>query len=72
MCNHMTTFEKKKYRIIGDTDSSRASEVERLYSLEPCAYSDDELRASVFRRMADFEAGNVDPIPHEQITRRTI
>jgi len=72
----MTALEKRKYRlisaIIGDTDSRRVSEVEPLYSPEPCAYSDDELRANVFRRMKDFEARNVVPIPHEQIKRRTV
>jgi hypothetical protein len=72
----MTTLEKKKYRlisaIIADTDSRRVSEVERLYSPEPCVYTDDELRTSVFRRMADFESGSVVPIPHEQIKRRTV
>jgi hypothetical protein len=35
-------------------------------------YSDDELRASVFKRVAEFEAGNVVPIPHEQIKRKNV
>ena len=75
-CNQMETLERKKYRlisaIIGDTDRRRVSEVERLYSPEPCVYSDEELRASVFRRMEDFENGKVVPIPHEQIKRRVV
>jgi methyl coenzyme M reductase subunit C-like uncharacterized protein (methanogenesis marker protein 7) len=72
----METLERKKYRVIsaivGDTDRKRVSEIERLYSPEPCVYSDDELRASVFKRVAEFEAGNVVPIPHEQIKRKTV
>ena len=72
----MTTLEKKKYRlisaIVGDTDSRRISEVERLYRPAPCVYSDDELLANVSLRMADFETGNTVPIPHEQIKRRTV
>jgi len=72
----METLEKKKYRVIsaivGDTDRKRVSEIERLYSPEPCVYTDEELRASVFSRMANFEAGNVIPIPHEQIKRRRV
>jgi hypothetical protein len=72
----METLERKKYRlisaIIGDTDRKRVLEVERLYSPEPCAYSDDDLRASVYRRMKDFEDGNVTPISHEQIKRHTV
>jgi len=72
----METLERKKYRlisaIIGDTDRNRVLEVERLYSPEPCVYSDNDLRANVYRRMKDFEDGNVIPIPHEQIKRRTV
>jgi len=72
----MEVLERKKYRlisaIIGDTDRKRVLEVERLYSPEPCVYSDDDLRASVNRRMKDFENGNTIPIPHEQIERRTV
>ena len=75
-CNQMETLERKKYRlisaIIGDTDRRRVSEVERLYNPEPCVYSDEELRTSVFQRMKDFEDGNVVPIPHEQIKRRVV
>ena len=74
-CNQMETLERKKFRvisaIIGDTDHKRVSEIEHLYSPQPCVYSDAELRASVFKRMADFESGNVIPIPHEQIKRKT-
>jgi hypothetical protein len=72
----METLEKKKYRlisaIIDDTDRKRVMEVERLYSPEPCVYSDNDLRANVCRRMKDFEDGNVIPISHEQIKRRTV
>jgi len=72
----METLERKKYRlisaIIGDTDRNRVLEVERLYSPEPCVYSDDDLRANTYRRMKDFEEGGVIPIPHEQIIRRSV
>ena len=73
----METLERKKFRvisaIISDTDRKRVSEVERLYSPEPCVYSnDEELRKKVFSRMKDFEDGNAIPIPHEQIKRRTV
>ena len=75
-CNYLETLERKKYRlisaIIGDTDRNRVLEVERLYSPEPCVYSDNDLRANVYRRIKDFEDGNVIPIPHEQIKRRTV
>ena len=72
----METLERKKFRlssaIISDTDRKRVSEIERLSSSEPCVYSNEDLCASVFRRMEDFENGNVIPIPHEQIKRRTV
>jgi len=72
----MTTLESAKYRlitaIIADMDTNRVLEIERLYNLEPCLYSDEEMRASVIHRKKDFENGKIVAIPHEQVKRRFI
>ena len=72
----MTVLEKKKYNVIraimNDTDSRRVTEIERLYSPEPCTYTTEELRASVMQRTQDFYDGKMELIPHDQMERKVI
>jgi len=67
----MTVLEKKKYNVIraimNDTDSERITEIEQLYSSEPCTYTTEELRESVMQRTQDFYDGKMELIPHDQI-----
>ena len=72
----MTVLEKKKYNVIraimNDTDSRRVTEIERLYSPEPCTHTTEELRASVMQRTQDFYDGKMELIPHDQMERKVI
>jgi len=45
-------------------------EMEGIYNLEPCIYSNEEMRASVIQRKRDFDAGKIVAIPHEQLKKR--
>jgi hypothetical protein len=72
----MTALENRKYSlisaIIDDANEDRVFEIERLYSNEPCVYSDDELKATVLQRWKDYKNGKIIGIPHEQIKRRVV
>ena len=72
----MTTLESAKYRliiaIIGDTDEDRVLEMERMYNLEPCIYSNEEMQASVIQRKRDFDTGKIVAIPHERLKKRLV
>jgi len=72
----MTALENRKYSLISaiieDTNEERVFEIERLYSKEPCVYSDDEFRAEVLRRWKDYKSGKIIGVPHEQIKRRIV
>jgi len=72
----MTALENRKYSlisaIIDDANEDRVFEIERLYSQEPCVYSDDEFRAEVLRRLKDYKDGKIIGIPHEQIKKRVV
>jgi len=72
----MTVLEKKKYKVIraimNDTNSSRVTEIERLYEPEPCTYTDAEIRTNVMQRTKDFYAGKMELIPHDQIQRKEV
>jgi putative addiction module component (TIGR02574 family) len=72
----MTTLESRKYSlisaIIDDANEDRVFEIERLYSQEPCVYTDNELQNEVSRRMKDYREGKVTGTPHEQIKRRIV
>ena len=69
-------LERKKYRliraIIGDTDNSRVSKIEKLYNLEPCTFTMEEIRASVMQRKNKFDAGNINLIPHDSIKKHIV
>ena len=69
-------LERKKYRliraIIGDTDNNRVSTIEKLYNLEPCIFTVEEIRASVIHRKNQFDAGNINLIPHDNIKKHII
>ena len=72
----MTALENRKYSlisaIIDDANEDRVFEIERLYSKEPCVYSDDEFKAEVLRRLQDYKDGKIIGVPHEQIKRRVV
>ena len=58
----MIVLEKKKYNVIratmNDTDSRKVTEIERLYSPEPCICTAEELRTSVTQRTRNFYDGH--------------
>jgi hypothetical protein len=72
----MTVLEKKKYIVIraimNDTDTKRVTEIERLYSSDPCICTAEELRASVMNRTQDFYDGKMELIPQNQMKRKVI
>ena len=72
----MTVLEKKKYNVIraimNDTDTRRVSEIERLYTSDPCIYTAEALRASVTQRTQDFYDGKMKLVPHDQIKRKVV
>ena len=72
----MTVLEMKKYNVIraimNDTNSRRVTEIERLYNLEPCIYTAEELRESVMQRTQDFYDGKMKLIPHDQMKRKAV
>jgi DNA polymerase III sliding clamp (beta) subunit (PCNA family) len=72
----MTAIESRKIdlisAIIDDQNEDRVFEIERLYSQEPCVYSDDELKATVFRRLNDYDDGKTVGIPHNQMKRKIV
>jgi hypothetical protein len=72
----MTVLEKKKYNVISaimnDTDTKRVTEIERLYSSDPCICTAEELRASVMNRTQDFYDGKMELIPHNQLKRKVV
>jgi len=72
----LKTLENRKYNlisaIIADLNEDRVCEIERLYSQEPCVYSEEEFKAIVFHRLKNYRDGKVAGIPHEQIKRRTV
>ena len=72
----MTALEDRKYRLISalidDANEDRVFEIERLYSQEPCIYSDNDFRSEVLRRLKDYKDGKIIGIPHEHIKRRVV
>ena len=72
----MTALEDRKYSVISalidDNNEDRVFEIERLYSQEPCVYSDDEFRTEVLRRLKDYKSKKNIGIPHEHIKRRIV
>ena len=72
----MTALEDRKYYVISalidDNNEDRVFEIERLYSQEPCVYSDDEFRTEILRRLKDYKSGKIIGIPHEHIKRRVV
>jgi len=72
----MTVLEKKKYNIIraimNDTDTRRVTEIERLYSLEPCICTAEELRTSVMQRTQNYYDGKMELISHDQMKRKVV
>jgi len=72
----MTTLEDRKYSLISalidDANEDRVFEIARLYSQEPCVYSDDEFRTEVLRRLKDYKDGKIIGISHEHIIRRVV
>ena len=69
-------LERKKYRliraIIGDTDNSRVAIIEKLYNLEPCTFTMEEIRASVIQRKNNFDSGSINLIPHDSIKKHIV
>jgi hypothetical protein len=69
-------LERKKYRliraIIGDTDNIRVLTIEKLYNLEPCTFTMEEMRTSVIQRKNNFETGKNNLIPHDSIKKLSV